>query len=260
MPDSKNTPESDVAGAPPVKNGLPAVPPAEQELVLRRRGRRLGWGLVADATLGFFTMESTFARTLYSFLLRPRAAFEGYLGADRLRYSNPLKIIITLTAVSTFVGYLAGNFDNLVEGFMIGMRESDPKDALTVEQELAFAQFIQRHFNLIVFGGLPAIALVTRVLYLKRAYNFIEHLALNSFMLSVSTAAYVLLFIPSILFPNVMMAYVVLSLAYQTWAYRVVLGPGWLRAITAVLLTTFVYFIGLSICMGLYLQYYLPLA
>jgi hypothetical protein len=145
-----------------------------------------------------------------------------------------------------------------VEGVAIGVRDSNPEEALTMAQEMAFAQSLQRNYNLLVFGGLPLIALATRLVYLKRAYNFVEYLAFNSFILSVSTAAYVLLFLPTILFPSVTIIYLVLSLGYQTWAYRVVFGPGWIRAISAMILTTALYFVVLSITIGLYLKYFLP--
>jgi hypothetical protein len=173
-------------------------------------------------------------------------------------YSNPLKILITLTAISTFLNYLSGNFDNMVEGVAIGVRDYNLNDALTTEQETAFAQFLQRNYNLLVFGGLPFIAVATKLVYLKRAYNFVEHLAFNSFILSVSTAGYILLFIPTILFPNVAIIYLVPSLGYQTWAYRVVFGPSWIRAIAAMILTTALYFGVLTIPIGLYLKYLLP--
>ena len=258
MASSDKASPSDAPSPRPVKNGLPSVPPAEQELTLSRQVRRLNWGLLTEALFGFFSLETTFGRTLRAFLLRPRLAFEGYLGAQRLLYSNPVKLLITLTAVSTFLNYLIGNFENMVEGVSIGVVESNPDKALTNEQQVAFAQFLQRNYNLLVLGGLPIMALVTRLVYLKRAYNFVEHLALNSFLVSVSTTAQIILFIPTILFPDVVTTtYFVLSISYQTWAYRSICGPGWFRAISATILTTGLYFIVFSITIGLYLKYFI---
>ena len=258
MGSSKITGDADLSSAPDSTGEFPSVPPAEQDLTVHRRVRRLDWNLLADATLGFFSLETTFGRTLRWFLRRPRAAFEGYLGAERLSFSNPLKLLITLTAISTFLNFVAGNFDALVEGVAMSVRESKPGQALTVGQEAALTQFLQRNYNLFVFGGLPVISLATRLVYWKRAYNFVEHLALNSFILSVGTAAYVVLFVPSILFPSVILIYVALSLVYQTWTYRLVMGPGWMRALAAVTLSSGIYFVILAIAVGFYLRFFLP--
>lgn len=231
---------------------LPVSPPDRQEVVIRQQVRRLSWRLVGDATLGIFSLEAPFARTLRDFMRRPRMAFESYLGAERFQFSNPLKLFITLTAVSTFLSYLVGNFEMLVEGFAIGAREAGPDQALSVEQEQALAQFIQRNYNLMVLGGLPVVSLITRLVYRKRVYNFPEHLALNSFAFSVITALYLVQLVPAVLLPMLPGVYMAASLAYLVWAYRRILGPGWIRAISAVALVTVTYAAIFTAAIGLF--------
>lgn len=241
-----------MAAAPASDSGLPSPPPAQQELVLRQQVRRLSWSLVFDAVLGFFNLESAFGRTLRDFLLRPRQAFVSYLGAERLRYSNPLKLLITLVAMATFLNYVGGNFDAFTEGFSGGVETSHPDNPLTFEQQEALSQFIQRNYNLFVLAGLPALSLATWVVYCRRTYNFVEHLALNSFIIAVTTAVYVLIFIPTVLFPLAVLPYGLAVIAYQTWVYRRVLGPGWIRAFFATCLGTAIYMVVFVVAIGVY--------
>ncbi|WP_221031513.1 hypothetical protein [Actomonas aquatica] len=234
---------------------LPAPPPERQEVLLRREVKRLDWSLLGDATLGFFSMETTFTRTLRDFVVNPRRAFESYLGPARLQFSNPLKLLITLVAISTFLNYLVGNFDAVVDGWAMGAQEAGTEQTLTLEQQAALSAFLQRYYNLLVLGGLPVVAFITRFVYWNRAYNVVEHLALNSFALSVTTSFYILLVGPAIKFPLVMALYGMGSLGYQTWVYRRVMGPGWFRALAATTLSTLSSMMIFIAALGLYVAY-----
>lgn len=224
---------------------LPAVPPEESTVVVEHRIRRINWTLVSDAVLGTFNAERGFVFTTRAFLLNPRHAFEDYIGGNRMRYSNPLKMVIFLSAVAAFAMHhlLASEVIQIAEGV-----------ERTAEQDAA-AAFTRRNYNLLLLCSLPFMALVSRLFYWKRAYNWLEHLALNSFQVSIITVAY-LISLPTMLFAPVIttLVYLVLVLAYQAWFYRQILGPGWFRAIVATLSVTMAYFIAMTIIGSIWLS------
>ncbi len=216
---------------------LPPTPPEETIAVTEKRIRRLSGALIVDAALGAFNAERGFLFTIREFVLRPRQAFEGYLGEDRMRYSNPLKMVIFLSAIAAF----------LMHQFPIMEIIQGRSGAELTAEEAEAAEFAQRNYNLLLLASLPVMAVVSRLFYWGRAYNLVEHIALNSFQVSVITVAYFIMLPAVVLWPNTVLVYLVLSLAYQVWLYRRVLGPGWIRAIIATLVVTVAYLTSMSV-------------
>lgn len=182
--------------------------------------------------LGIFNAERGFWYTLRGFVVSPRASFEGYLGRDRTRFNNPLKLVIFLSALTAFIMHQLQGLELIQPGG--GGSEHTPDSE-------KMAAFMQRNYNLLLLSALPLMALVTRVFYWGRVYNFLEHLALNAFEVSVITVAYFVMLPSMVLWPVTNVIYLVLALVYQTWLYRRVLGPSWFRAIAATLVVTIVY-------------------
>lgn len=222
------------ASPPPSTPKLPPPPPDEKIIVVEHRIRRLNWSLVSEAALGVVNLERGFYFTLRGFVIEPRVAFERYLGEDRLRFINPIKLVFFLTALTTFLTYQFDAFQALHSGE--GLSEA------AVWQ----GAFLQRNYNVLMLTSLPIMAGLGRLFYWGRAYNLLEHLALNAFQLSVTTAAYVLMLPAIIMWPATVGLYGVLALVYQIWIYRRVLGPGWFRAICATLTITAVYIVSVS--------------
>ncbi len=100
---------------------------------------------------------------------------------------------------------------------------------------------MQRNYNLLVIFAMPVVALVTRVFYWGRVYNFLEHLALNAFEVSVIMVAYFVMLPSIVLWPVTNLTFLVLTLVHQAWFYRQVLGPSWVRAIATTLVVAIVY-------------------
>ncbi|MCF3648162.1 hypothetical protein [Synoicihabitans lomoniglobus] len=220
---------------------LPPPPPEEVELTVPHRLRRLGFGLVVDATLGAASFEKGFLYTVKQFVQRPRAGFQGYLGADRLKFSNPLRLLVFVTAVATFFNFQFGSMDS--EFAKAAQGDNGTVSPEMRENLLLMNVLLKRYFNVMMLAGVPLLGLASRVLYWKRAYNFVEHMALNAFLMSISTMAYLLTVVLGVWVGKMGLIYGVISLAYQTWVYRRVMGPGWLRAISCTIVGTVLYYI-----------------
>jgi hypothetical protein len=211
---------------------LPAIPPATVEVTVHKKLRRLDWRLIGDAILSVFSAESGFGYTIMAFLWRPRQAFEAYLGAERLRFSNPLKLVIFTTAVATFLNYQFGGFDAMDQA-VDGVVQS--------EEEAALMVFFKQNYNLLLLMALPIFTTVSRVFYWQRAYNWVEHLALNGFIYGVTNLIYVLLWGTIQIWPVMNFVYMVLWLVYSVWVWRQTMGPGWFRAGAMVIVSAVLY-------------------
>lgn len=226
---------------PPSADSPQSSPPEATTVVMEKQIRRLSWGLVWEATGGFFSFERGFAFTLRSFVLDPVGTFRGFLGADRLRYTNPLKMVVFLSAVTAFLMHQMQAFEVILLGGSGGGR--------TPESE-KLAAFIQRNYNLLLLSSLPVMALVSRGFYWGRVYNFLEHLVLNAFQVCVITAVYLVTWPLMVLWPvTTNLVYMGAALIYQGWLYRRVLGPGWGRAVLTTLVVTIAY-VGAMTIMG----------
>ena len=125
-------------------NNLPPTPPTAVEVLVPHRLRRLGFGLVVDATLGAASFEKGFLYTVKQFVRSPRAGFQGYLGADRLKFSNPLRLMIFLTAVATFFNFQFGSMEsNFAQGSEDGMSPAMQENMRLI------GTLVQRYFNVI---------------------------------------------------------------------------------------------------------------
>lgn len=155
-----------------------------------------------------------------------------------MRYNNPLKMVIFLSAIAAFAMHhlLASEVIQIGNGL-----------EMTAEQD-AVSSFTRRNYNLLLLCSLPFMAGITCLFYWKRAYNWLEHLALNSFQVSIITVAYLLMLPAIILSPAIAnIVYLVLVLIYQAWFYRKILGPGWFRAIVATIAVTVAYLTAMTV-------------
>ena len=236
---SATSPKSDAA------TDFPATPAAGHTIDVTHTIKRLDMQVLWDATLGAFSLEKGFGFTLWQFLRNPRASFEGYLGADRLKFGNPLKIVLVLTAAATFANYQLDMF------WTFSPSDQDSSAAAATAQA---NEFFKRNYNLILLCALPLMALVTRVVYWKRAYNIVEHLALNGFLFAVTTVWYLLSLPVTLFWAPFGLISGVATLGYQTWVYRRVLGAGWIRASGSTLLITIAYLAMISAITSIFLM------
>lgn len=172
----------------------------------------------------------------------PAKGIAAYLGEKRYVMSNPFRMATVLLAISVFFISQGNFFDEFVSGFASGVNNAELESDAELNTALNdMMVFMYEYFNIITFCSIPIIAAVTRLFYLKRDFNYAEHLVINTFIINIQT----LIFIFSIglylitKFEPILFFYFVPTLFYQAYAYASIFKSGTLRRVTVALFTTF---------------------
>jgi hypothetical protein len=151
------------------------------------------------------------------------------------------------TAIATFASIASGFADVQVEQVATTRPEA-------ADQMAALLTGIQRYFNLILVLGLPALPLLTRVLFRGSRYNFSEHLVFNTYAYAHQNLLMIVVLPTFFLFRNAVVfggLYLILTTAYYIWACRGFFGFGVLstaiRASVAMVLFTAVFMVGVAV-------------
>jgi hypothetical protein len=210
--------------------------PDEIEVVVRHKIKRLNVHFLLDGIAGWFSLEKGFFITVWDFVVKPRRAFEGYLGEERIKYSSPLRLVILITAIAVFVTLHSGSFDRTDAMFEeISQTENADNEAALVAQGIS--ELYRKYFNIFLMLSIPMTTTISWLIYRKVGYNWTEHLALNSFIFAVSSIIYCIVIYPSAWWEEAGLVYLILGTGYQVWAYRIILRKSTFRALLTVILS-----------------------
>ncbi len=197
-------------------------------------------GLLRELPRVLFDIDRGVFNTLRGLLRQPGQVVNDYLDGRRVRWFNPLTLLVLWAGVSTFL-FGAFPFDFSVTAGAV--------DAALQERYVEFQQHGFRYYSASLVLYLPFQALVTWACFAGHGRNLGEHLALNAFLLAAASALTVLTF-PAVLLADRSGALVaawgvvaVVLLVYQTVALYATftrpgarLGPA-LRSVLAMSLT-----------------------
>lgn len=141
----------------------------------------------------FFDIESGLFYTARTFLTKPGTEIRQYFAGDRARHYKPLKFILFIGGLYTFL-FIKFDINN-------GTKQG------------AFQEFGQQWNSVILLFQFPLIALTTWLLYRKRKYTYGEHLVANAFIIAEASLFNILLF-PLYYFFNGTKGVDVLQVAY----------------------------------------------
>lgn len=152
--------------------------------------------------------------TLRALATRPGPTINGYLDGHRVRYFNPLSLLMLLAGLCALI-YTKFPFD--YSGFAVGVRPDQARIMIEVQRTMLV------NYSLGLIVQLPFLALASRWL-LGGGRSYGEHLVVNAFILSFMCAVNLLLMPAYMLgngtqwIPRIMMWSVLIFLAYQIYA------------------------------------------
>jgi len=139
-------------------------------------------------------------------LIRPGTIAREYNEGKRKTYFNPFTFVILIMAINTV---LVANFR---------LMSPDLSEATDPIKE-----FLNNHFNVVVFLSIPIMAYFTSILYKKKDMNFAESLVLGCFTSGERSIFYILLISPLFIFFRdyynvILYTYLVFFVIYYAWA------------------------------------------
>lgn len=224
--------------------------PETIEIAETRTVRRLRVRNFINEILQSFNLERGGIFTLKQLFINPGLAVKNYIGAGRLQYTGPFKLLIITTTIAFLLLPFTATFTEFKSGFYAGV--SDARILAIIEQSA-------KYFNLLLWLYIPVAAFFTWLINRKRLFNFAENLALHTYVFCLSNMVMLLLALDHIVNPILVVNVVYVAFtAYYIYAYKVFFNKKWLSAIVEMfllyLVSSIVYFILLIGLMALYLK------
>jgi Protein of unknown function (DUF3667) len=132
-----------------------------------------------------FHVDRGFFQTLRILFKSPGAAIIGYLDGQRIRYFNPLTLLVLLAGLS------AALFTAYPFQFYSGLPRA------TDEEAQHFGRFVSLSFKFYSFTLLfyvPVLALITWLAFWRNRRSYGEHIVVNAFVLAGASALMILMF------------------------------------------------------------------
>ena len=158
---------------------------------------------------------------------RPGIVAKEYFKGKRKKYYDPLKYLTLTVGIAAL---LTAYFDLM----STGAGHQNPVSA-----------FVARHINVIFFLSVPIAAFYSWLLFLRKGYNYAEHLALHAFLGGFRSVFFLLIFTPLVIFyrehyNQVLLLYFSLWTVYVAWAnIQLMEKPHWLTVLKTVLIVVF---------------------
>lgn len=177
-----------------------------------------------DVLKKFLHTDSGILNLTTALATRPGYVAAEYFAGKRKKYYDPLKYLTLTVGVSVL---LTAYFDLMSPGG----GHQNPVSA-----------FVARHINIIFFLSVPLAAGFSWLLFLKKGYNYAEHLALHAFLGGFRTVFFLLIFTPLVVFfrehySAVLLVYFSMWTAYVAWANIQLMGkPYWLAVLKSILI------------------------
>jgi len=187
-----------------------------------RRSRFALRPLMRQAADDALNLDQGLLHTVVALTVRPGIAVAEYVRGRTRPYTNPAKYLVICAALATFVMLYSGVLDaqlNVMEDQT--RRGAEARDALVDERLNALSEFMTRYFNIILILGVPFLAVFSRLLFFRSAYNFAEHLVFNVFIYAHQNLFFLLAVPLFLLGMDVMMLtslYLLLIVTYYIWA------------------------------------------
>lgn len=141
--------------------------------------------LLHEVPHALFHLERGILPTLAGLIRRPGKTINGYLDGQRVRYFNPLTLLMLLAGLTVL---LSSTFPLDFSAAVAGMPES---------KKPGYVEFVRlnfRWYSASMIFYLPATAVLTLICFAGRGRSYGEHLVINAFAMSLMTLCLVILF------------------------------------------------------------------
>ena len=179
---------------------------------------RITFRSIMEQILASFNIEKGYLFTLKKLIMSPNAAVNGYLTNERHIHINPLKLLLPIVAIATFLTFQL----NLQEEYMqmgAEMYGSQEATSKATEASAKLVDVYNKYFNIFVLLSLPFIACASFWFFKKPSYNLAEHFVINCYLFAIQNGIYIVMFPLFYFFSGAFIIYFILSTLYQIYFY-----------------------------------------
>jgi len=179
---------------------------------------RISMGRIWESIFAAFSLDRGLIYTLKALAFFPSRAIKTYLLEDRSKLMKPLRFLLLLVGLTTFI----------ILQFLPYLPQTGNSSILPLEdlspQFKGIAQwlddFLFRYFNVFQLFKVPFLSLAAYWLFRKAQFNYAEHLVINAYIFSFQSLITTLIF-PLILFPSqlFLMLLTIFAFGYMTYVF-----------------------------------------
>lgn len=190
---------------------------------------RITFATLRREILDAFDLERGLGYTIKSLTLNAGGAIKEYLEGKRKRHYNPLKYLLLVAAITTFLQFNLLEIINpnelakgYVEGYEVTGPENIDKEEVTKKSREIAAKFTKRISQLatpITLLLLPFLSFFSRRMFRKAQYNIYEHLVINTFVIAHSSTLLIPFLLGGYFYSKLFIASYLINILYMFWAY-----------------------------------------
>ena len=128
----------------------------------------------------FLNYDNAFLKTSVHLITQPEQVINGYVDGLRKRYSSPISYFaISLTVSGLFIVFVQKYFPDIFDFSEIYEAKG------TQEMTRTVTNFLMEYNTLFYFFLIPALALMSRLVFLKNGFNYTEHVVIYLYTMSL---------------------------------------------------------------------------
>lgn len=128
----------------------------------------------------FLNYDNKFLQTIINVIVNPKDVIDTYINGTRKRYIEPLAFFaISLTISGLYIFVVRKYFPELFEFSELYTTDAQKKFANKI------TNFTTEYISLLNFAIIPALALISRIVFYNSRYNYTEHLVINFYTMSL---------------------------------------------------------------------------
>jgi len=141
-------------------------------------GRLTVRGIVSHLVTDALDLNRGLLFTATALFRRPGEAVREYLAGATVRYTNPVKYLLVLVALTVLM-FMRLDVVEMQVGMVSG--EVAQKSAEAQRLQAQFSAWMSQHMNLLMIACVPVIAWLSRRLFRPAGFTYAEHLVFNVF-------------------------------------------------------------------------------
>ncbi|NNK87791.1 MAG: DUF3667 domain-containing protein [Flavobacteriaceae bacterium] len=204
----------------------------------------------------FLNYDNTFIKTNVHLVTRPAQVIHAYVNGIRKRYSSPISYFaISLTISGLYIFFVQKFYPDVMD--MSGIYSGEGTQEVTRK----ITEFLMDYNSLFYFFLIPAMAFISRLVFLRNGYNYTEHVVIYLYTMSISAIISSLISIVMVIaFPDYYLAwgmtFNIMMVLYHCYILKQVFELslfGIIKKTLLFLLIFLFFYIGISIIIGILL-------